>query len=205
MATRSYYGTGSGSLTADPALKNHPWGITKSFGGGEASDFNSGNKAGGMDPFSAGLGLASAGVNFLSGLGQQKTSANIAKAGFAAQNAAFLEGREANKGQLAGALFDKLFSADTGARLSFGLEKEADKYKRQFVYPFERALNTENIERERAFEMDPRTRQLEAQKRRGRMEDEMFRAALPGAMAFGATGPFASLAGKYGFTFGGMS
>ena len=201
MATRSYYGTGSGSLTADPALR----GVTKSWGGGEASDFNSGNKAGGMDPFSAGLGLASAGVNFLSGLGQQKTSANIAKAGFAAQNAAFLEGREANKGQLAGALFDKLFSADTGARLSFGLEKEADKYKRQFVYPFERALNTENIERERAFEMDPRTRQLEAQKRRGRMEDEMFRAALPGAMAFGATGPFASLAGKYGFTFGGMS
>ena len=158
-----------------------------------------------MDPFSAGLGLASAGVNLISGLGQQKTSARIAEAGLKAQNAAFLEGREANKGQLAGALFDKLFSADTGARLSFGLEKEADKYKRQFVYPFERALNTENIERERTFEMDPRTRQLEAQKRRGRMEDEMFRAALPGAMAFGATGPFASLAGKYGFAFGGMS
>jgi hypothetical protein len=181
---RSYYGTGSGSLTADPALKNHSWGITKSFGGGEAFDFNSGNKAGGMDPFSAGLGLASAGVNLISGLGQAKTSARIAEAGLKAQNAAFLEGREANKGQLAGALFDKLFSADTGARLSFGLEKEADKYKRQFVYPFERALNTENIERERTFEMDPRTRQLEAQKRRGRMEDEMFRAALPGAMAF---------------------
>jgi hypothetical protein len=198
---RSYYGTGSGSLTADPALKN----VTKSFGGGEAFNFNSGNKVGGMDPLSAGLGLASAGLGFISGIGQQRTAASIAEAGLKAQNAAFLEGREANKGQLAGALFDKLFSADTGARLSFGLEKEADRYKRQFVYPFERALNTENIERQRAFEADPRSIQEETRKRKGRMEGEMFKAALPGVMAFGATGPFASLAGKYGFAFGGMS
>lgn len=158
-----------------------------------------------MDPFSAGLGLASAGVNLISGFNQANTSARIAEAGLKAQNAAFLEGREANKGQLAGALFDKLFSADTGARLSFGLEKEADRYKRQFVYPFERALNTENIERQRAFEADPRSIQEETRKRKGRMEEAMFQAGLPGAMAFGATGPFASLAGKYGFAFGGMS
>jgi hypothetical protein len=71
---RSYYGTGSGSLTADPALKN----VTKSFGGGEAFNFNSGNKVGGMDPLSAGLGLASAGLGFISGIGQQRTAASIA-------------------------------------------------------------------------------------------------------------------------------
>lgn len=125
---RSYYGTGSGSLTADPALKNHPWGITKSFGGGEAFDFNSGNKAGGMDPFSAGLGLASAGVSFLSGIGQQRTAASIAQAQLAAQNAAFLEGRELNKGQLAGSMFNKLFDVGSGGDIAFGREKAGKEF-----------------------------------------------------------------------------
>ena len=120
----SYYGTGSGSLTADPALK----GITKSFGGGEAFNFNSGNKAGGMDPLSAGLGLASAGLGFISGMGQQKTAANIAAAQLKAQNAAFLEGRELNKGQLAGSLFNKLFDVGSGGDIAFGREKAGKEF-----------------------------------------------------------------------------
>jgi hypothetical protein len=124
----SYYGTGSGSLTADPALRNHSWGITKSFGGGEAFNFNSGNKAGGMDPLSAGLGLASAGLGFISGIGQQRTAASIAQAQLAAQNAAFLEGRELNKGQLAGSLFNKLFDVGSGGDIAFGREKAGKEF-----------------------------------------------------------------------------
>jgi hypothetical protein len=121
---RSYYGTGSGSLTADPALKN----VTKSFGGGEAFNFNSGNKVGGMDPLSAGLGLASAGLGFISGIGQQRTAASIAKAQLAAQNAAFLEGREQNKGALAGSLFNKLFDVGSGGDIAFGREKAGKEF-----------------------------------------------------------------------------
>ena len=44
-----------------------------------------------MDPLSAGLGLASAGLGFISGIGQQRTAASIAQAQLAAQNAAFLK------------------------------------------------------------------------------------------------------------------
>jgi hypothetical protein len=120
----SYYGTGSGSLTADPALK----GITKSFGGGEAFNFNSGNKAGGMDPLSLGLGLGSSVIGGLFGMGQQKTAASIAQAQLAAQNAAMLEGREQNKGALAGSMFNKLFDVGSGGDIAFGREKAGKKF-----------------------------------------------------------------------------
>ena len=71
-------------------------GITQSHGGGEAFNFNSGNKAGGGFGSMLGpaLGLASAGIGLISGIGQQRTAASIAQAQLAAQNAAFLEGRE---------------------------------------------------------------------------------------------------------------
>ena len=123
----SYFGTGAGSLTADPALRN----VTKSFGGGEAFNFNSGNKAGGMfDPVTLGLGLGSSVISGLFGMGQQKTSARIAQAQLDAQNAAMLEGREQNKGALAGSMFNQIFGTGTGADLAFGREKEAEKFKR---------------------------------------------------------------------------
>ena len=151
----SYYGTGSGSLTADPALR----GTTKSWGGGEASDFNSGNKAGGMDPLSLGLGLGSSVISGLFGMGQAKTSANIAKAQLAAQNAAMLEGREQNKGALAGSMFNQIFGTGTGADLAFGREKEAEKYKRQFLAPFDLALGSEASKRERLAAISPESKE----------------------------------------------
>jgi len=160
MATGSYFGTGAGSLTADPALKNHPWGITKSFGGGEAFNFNSGNKASGMfDPVTLGLGLGSSVIGGLFGMGQQKTSARIAQAQLDAQNAAMLEGREANK--LAGALniFGQTFGAGTASDLSFGREKEAEKYKRQFLAPFDLALGSEASKRERLAAISPEAKE----------------------------------------------
>jgi hypothetical protein len=156
----SYYGTGSGSLTADPALGNHSWGITKSFGGGEAFNFNSGNKAGGMDPLSAGLGLASAGLGFISGIGQQRTAASIAQAQLAAQNAAFLEGRELNKGQLAGSLFNKLFDVGSGGDISFGREKAAKEF---LVGPYANrliGLNSEEAKRARLAAISPESKEL---------------------------------------------
>ena len=153
---RPYYGTGAGSLTADPALK----GITKSHGGGEAFDFNSGNKASGMfDPVTLGLGLGSSVISGLFGMGQAKTSASIAQAQLAAQNAAMLEGREQNKGQLAGALFNKLFDVGSGGDISFQREKDAKMFE---VGPYaERlmGLNSESAKRERLAAISPESKE----------------------------------------------
>ena len=152
----SYYGTGSGSLTADPALK----GITKSFGGGEAFNFNSGNKAGGMDPLSLGLGLGSSVIGGLFGMGQAKTSASIAQAQLAAQNAAMLEGREQNKGQLAGALFNKLFDVGSGGDIAFQREKDAKMFE---VGPYAervRGLERQSAKDARMAAISPEAKEL---------------------------------------------
>lgn len=153
---RPYYGTGAGSLTADPALK----GITKSFGGGEAFNFNSGNKASGMfDPVTLGLGLGSSVISGLFGMGQQSSAANIASAQLKAQNAAMLEGREQNKGQLAGSLFNKLFDVGSGGDISFQREKDAKMFE---VGPFaERfmGLGSEASKRERMAAISPESKE----------------------------------------------
>ena len=156
----SYYGTGSGSLTADPALKNHSWGITKSFGGGEAFNFNSGNKAGGMDPLSLGLGLGSSVIGGLFGMGQQKTAASIAQAQLAAQNAAFLEGRELNKGQLAGSMFNKLFDAGAGGDIAFGREKAGKEFLTGPYAERLMGLNSEESARQRRAAISPEAKEL---------------------------------------------
>jgi hypothetical protein len=152
----SYFGTGAGSLTADPALRN----VTKSFGGGEAFNFNSGNKAGGMfDPVTLGLGFGSSVISGLFGMGQQKTSARIAQAQLDAQNAAMLEGREQNKGALAGSMFNQIFGTGTGADISFGREKAAKEF---LVGPYaERlmGLGSEESKRERLAAISPEAKE----------------------------------------------
>jgi hypothetical protein len=75
------------------------------------------------------LGLGSSVISGLFGMGQAKTSASIAQAQLAAQNAAMLEGREQNKGQLAGALFNKLFDVGSGGDISFQREKDAKMFE----------------------------------------------------------------------------
>jgi len=96
-----------------------------------------------FDPLSLGLGAVSAGFNFLSGQNQAATSANIAQAQLAAQNAAILEGREQAKGALGSAMFGPLFAAGAGGDVAFGREKAASMFK---TGPL--------AERERAQELD---------------------------------------------------
>jgi len=118
------------------------------------------SKASGMfDPTSLAIGLGSSVIGGLFGMGQQKTSARIAQAQLDAQNAAMLEGREANK--LAGALniFGQTFGAGTASDLSFGREKEAEKYKRQFLAPFDLALGSEASKRERLAAISPEAKE----------------------------------------------
>ena len=112
-----------------------------------------------MDPLSLGLGLGSSVISGLFGMGQAKTSANIAKAQLAAQNAAMLEGREQNKGQLAGSLFNQIFGTGTGADISFGREKAAKEF---LVGPYaERlmGLGSEESKRERLAAISPESKE----------------------------------------------
>lgn len=105
------------------------------------------------------LGFASAGIGLLSGIGQQKTAANIAQAQLKAQNAAMLEGREQNKGALAGALFNQIFGTGTGADISFGREKAAKEF---LVGPYaERlmGLGSEESKRERLAAISPESKE----------------------------------------------
>jgi hypothetical protein len=104
---------------------------SKAFSGGygdfsSTSSLKSGGGFGSM--IGPALGLASAGIGLISGIGQQRTAASIAQAQLAAQNAAFLEGRELNKGQLAGSLFNKLFDVGSGGDIAFGREKAGKEF-----------------------------------------------------------------------------
>lgn len=123
------------------------------------SSLSSGNKAGGMDPLSLGLGLGSSVIGGLFGIGQQKTAASIAQAQLAAQNAAFLEGREQNKGALAGALFNKLFDVGSGGDIAFGREKAGKEF---LVGPYaERlmGLGSEEAKRARLADISPEAKE----------------------------------------------
>ena len=155
----SYYGTGSGQLQADPSLA----GITKSFGGGEAFDFNSGNllKSGssGMDPWSLGLGLGGSLISGLFGLGQARTSASIAQAQLAAQNQAILEGREQTKAALGSSMWSPIFQTGAGGDIAFGREKEAKKWMQGPFAERQLALGSEAKERERRARISPESKE----------------------------------------------
>ena len=125
------------------------------------SSLNTGTQAGGGFGSMLGpaLGLASAGIGLISGIGQQRTAASIAQAQLAAQNAAFLEGRERDKGALAGSLFNQIFGTGTGADLSFNREKAAKQFE---VGPYaERlmGLNSESAKRERLAAISPESKE----------------------------------------------
>ena len=134
---------------------------SKAFSGGygDLSGASSSKSGGGMDPLSAGLGLASAGIGLISGIGQQKTAANIARAQRAAQNAAFLEGRELNKGQLAGSLFNKLFDVGSGGDIAFGREKAGKAFLTGPYAERLMGLGSEESKRERLAAISPESKE----------------------------------------------
>ena len=153
----SYYGTGSGQLQVDPSLA----GITKSFGGGEAFDFNSGNLLGssGMDPLSLGLGLGGSLISGIFGLGQARTSASIAQAQLAAQNQAILEGREQTKAALGSSMWSPIFQTGTGGDIAFGREKEAKKWMQGPFAERQLALGSEAKERDMRARISPESKE----------------------------------------------
>lgn len=122
------------------------------------SSSNSGGEFGNM--LGPALGLASAGIGLISGIGQQRTAASIAQAQLAAQNAAFLEGRELNKGQLAGSLFNKLFDVGSGGDIAFGREKAAKQFLTGPYAERLMGLGSEESKRERMAAISPEAKEL---------------------------------------------
>lgn len=117
------------------------------------------SKAGGMDPLSLGLGLGSSVISGLFGMGQQKTSANIANAQLKFAERGRQDAAERDKLAAALGIFGPTFSAGTASDLSFGREKEAEKYKRQFLAPFDLALGSEASKRERLAAISPEAKE----------------------------------------------
>lgn len=171
-----YYGTGAGQLTADSSLQ----GVTKSFGGGEAYNYNSGNllknKGSGMDPLSAGLG---AGASIFSNIMQGQAMNRQSDAMFAAAKA------HAQAAERAG--FQNLLAGQyalTGAKqFEQGLQREAANYQQAFLDPRKSILNAENITRAYGVELNPFAEKL-------RQKEQ-------------ASGINTLLAGKYNPYFGG--
>lgn len=174
------YNFPSGFNTFDPS---------KAFSGGYGN-FSGASKpksGGGMDPLSLGLGLGSSVISGLFGMGQQKSAANIASAQLKAQNAAFLEGRERDKGALAGSLFNQIFGTGTGADISFGREKAAKEF---LVGPYaERlmGLGSEESKRSRLAAISPESKALRQEENKLAIQREIAtRRAQTDAM-FGRT------------------
>jgi hypothetical protein len=182
---RSYFGTGAGSLTADPALRN----VTKSFGGGETFNFNSGNKAGGMfDPVTLGLGLGSSAISGLFGMGQAKTSASIAQAQLKFAERSRQDAFERDK--LAGALniFGQTFGAGTASDLSFGREKEAQRYMLGPLAELGRAGASDQSKRERLARISSESKEAASFENLLNMKRTGFQDAARMEGLFGPTG-----------------
>lgn len=96
-----------------------------------------------FDPLTLGLGAINAGFGFLSGQNQAATSASIAQAQLAAQNAAIQENREKIKGELASNIGNRAWQTGPGADIAFTRDMKAAMFK---TGPL--------AERERAQELD---------------------------------------------------
>ena len=111
------FGLGEGSSIADAYLATD----RPSFGGSSSG--------GGMDPFTAGLGIANLGASIFGGIAQRNTQANIANAQMAAAADALknrvIEGRNLAKFQEASNIANRVFGATTGADLEFDRQRKA--------------------------------------------------------------------------------
>lgn len=117
------------------------------------------SKAGGMDPLSLGLGLGSSVISGLFGMGQAKTSASIAQAQLDAQKHALQVGAEANKGALAGSMFNQIFGTGTGADLSYGREKAAKQFELNELAPKVLDISSQRSKRERLAAISPEAKE----------------------------------------------
>lgn len=144
-------------------------------------------------------GAALGGVFELFGApGKAQAQANAFRMQNLMQNAAIEEARNARYGDLANQMAGRIASLSWGPELDLDRQFATRKFQLGPEVEKMQAARKLQYESDRAFAMDPKSRQLADQQRKGNMEAEAFKNMLPGAATFGPTAPFASLAGKYG-------
>lgn len=187
-------------------FKNPTFGISSNinaFEGGPSS-LLSGSKnflGGGGSMLGPILGFAgSLGSSLLGGAAANRQAADLMAFQNALANQQIIEGRNIGYGQIASNIGNRVFASTVAPELDFSLQRRAEREKMGPFAELLQARATEGMERNRSFALDPRTKELAARDRKGRMEEEYLKQALPGAFAFGPTKGFAGLAGKYGIS-----
>ena len=104
-------------------------------------------------------GIASAGASIFSGILGNRAANDSLRMQNAMQNAAIEEARRGRDAEVAFGLGNRNVSLDTGPRLAFGLQKEAQNYQRQFLAPFDLALGSEASKRERLAAISPESKE----------------------------------------------
>lgn len=121
---------------------------------------SSGSSGGGMAfPVAGALSLGSSLLSGIFGMGQARTAASIAQAQLKAQNQAFLEARELNKGQLGASMWGPIFQAGVGGDVAFAREKRARELELGPFAEKELGLNTESARRERLARISPEAKE----------------------------------------------
>jgi hypothetical protein len=187
----AYFGTGAGSLMADPRLA----GINQSHGGGEAYNYNSGNlaKKGGGQMWGA-IGAAGLGMigDIFSSQNQaaamQQASWNSAKAQEYAANSARQLGWDQAKAQMGTNLANQLAQIGYGADTEFERQKRAKELEYNKFNPKASAQAREGIRASIGAEQDPLFKSAAFQNLMNETRKKGFEMVAPGAAMFGDTG-----------------
>jgi len=148
-------------------------------------------------------GLLGGAFELFSAPGKAQAQADALKFQNLMANAAIEEQRKARYADLGNQLAGRIASLSWGPELDLSRQFEARKFQLGPEVEKLQAARRLQDESNRTFALDPKTRELAAKERKGRMEEEAFKAGLPGSFMFGPTGSFAALAGKYGTMFSG--
>lgn len=117
------------------------------------------------------------------------TAKQIAQGQFDAQRAGILESRELAKGNLGFGMFDKIFSAGTGADLDFGRQRNAAMFQRSTLDPMQLANQRDDFRARLGMEGSLEAKELSQRRNRDALKQTL--AEKQGAMIgmFGRIAP----------------
>jgi hypothetical protein len=168
------------------SFPNNSWmNVTEpvSTAGGFSGSANKGGKGMAFDPLTAGLGLASAGIGAITGIGAQRTQANIANAQMAAaadaQKWNILQGRDIAKFGEGGNIGARVAQGTYLPDLDFARQREAALFETGPLAERRMALETEG--RRRGFGLANSAEAKEISQRENRNQLKQTLAQLQGA------------------------
>lgn len=104
-------------------------------------------------------GIASAGASVFSGILNNRAAKDALRLDMEMRKTAIEEARQGRNAEVAFGLGNRNVSLDTGPRLAFDLQKEAENYSRQFLAPQDLALGSEASKRERLARISPESKE----------------------------------------------